>query len=168
MYFENGSNIYPIFYLRLYLFLGQTKMFTIDRWCNKLFYILFCRDCTGIVLPDTFLVDLQKDINQPWRCNVCDNALTAQGVQNILERIGHDLEAMQKGDPKSCQLFLDYYGKILHHNHYYLTDVRLALSQLIGQEVEDGLQMVTDDELELKLKSCKEIIDISKTLNPGQ
>lgn len=150
-------------------FLRLTKFFECD--CNRCkdttefgtnFSTLRCRqaDCKGYMLPSSFLVE-----EQPWMCNVCGYKLQASQVYNILERIGRDLNAMQKGDADSCKLFLDYYGKFLHPNHYYMTDVRLALGQLIGQT---GYGEVTDDELRIKLDSCKQIADLSKILNPGE
>lgn len=120
------------------------------------------------MLPDSFLVDPKKEFDQTWNCNVCDKKLTSSAVQNIIDRIGRDLNAMQKGDSKSCQMFLDYYKKLLHHNHYYLTDVRLALGQLIGQDTEDGLNSVPEDAVELKIKLCVQVTDLVKILNPGK
>ncbi|GLV35060.1 SET and MYND domain containing arthropod-specific member 1 [Carabus blaptoides fortunei] len=125
-------------------------------------------DCKGYVLPDSFLVDPKKDYDQTWKCNICDKKLTSNAIQNIMDRIGRDLNAMQKGDWKSCQIFLDYYQKLLHHNHYYLTDVRLALGQLIGQHTEDGLNSIPEDAVDLKMKLCAQVTELVKILNPAE
>lgn len=49
-----------------------------------------------------------------------------------------------------------------------MTDVSMALAQMIGQEVEQGLAMVTDDRLLLKTQLCKKIAELLETLAPGK
>lgn len=44
----------------------------------------------------------------------------------------------------------------------------MALAQMIGQEVEQGLAMVTDDRLLLKTQLCKKIAELLETLAPGK
>lgn len=48
-----------------------------------------------------------------------------------------------------------------------MMDVSLALAQMIGQEHEHGLAMVTDDRLLLKTQLCKKIPDLLEILAPG-
>lgn len=48
-----------------------------------------------------------------------------------------------------------------------MTDVSLALAQMIGQQDELGLSAVTDDRLLLKTQLCRKITDLLETLAPG-
>lgn len=47
-----------------------------------------------------------------------------------------------------------------------MTDVSLALAQMIGQE-EQGLAKVSDDRLLLKTQLCRKIADLLEILAPG-
>lgn len=51
--------------------------------------------------------------------------------------------------------------------HYYMTDVSLALAQMIGQDQELGLAAITEDRLLLKTQLCRKIADLLQTLAPG-
>lgn len=92
--------------------------------------------------------------------------MSEKRVNTTLERIGRDLGAMQKGHQESCKRFLEYYGKLLHKNHFYLTEVKFVLAQLIGQE--GGLGDVHDDDLDLKMKLCTDVNSILKRVAPGK
>lgn len=128
------------------------------------------RECKGFVLPSTFLIDprpCKESKETTWNCSVCDRSMSSTSINTILERIGRDLNAMQKGDPQSCKIFLEYYERLLHPNHGYLTDVRIALAHLIGQENENGLQNTPLEEVQFKLQLCTRLVDLLKILNPG-
>lgn len=86
----------------------------------------------------------------------------------VLERVGVALNGMQKGDPEACQRFLRQYTPQLHPNHYYLTDVRIALAQLLGQNCDVGLQGVSDDDLTEKISLCRQVLALVNTLVPGK
>lgn len=92
--------------------------------------------------------------------------MSEKRVNTTLERIGRDMGAMQKGHQESCKRFLEYYGKLLHRNHFYLTEVKFVLAQLIGQE--GGLEEVDDDDLDLKLRLCDEVNSTLKSVAPGE
>lgn len=83
-----------------------------------------------------------------------------------MERIGIDLSQMKKDDIESCRKFIKHYGKVLHDNHYYITDVKLALAQLIGQQ-NPGLPGVSDELLQEKITLCKHVSNLFKKLVPG-
>lgn len=120
------------------------------------------------MLPKTFLDNSYNDKGLDWYCDRCPISLSSYAVQDLLERIGKDLTEMSKGDLRECKNFIDTYEELLHKNHYYLTDVRVALAQQIGQEDEGGIAGVTDEELELKAKLCQSLVNLLKSLVPGQ
>lgn len=73
---------------------------------------------------------------------------------------------MPKGILNICRAFLRENDKYLSPNHYYFTDVKFALCQLIGQD--SGLQTVSDEDVEFKAKLCRQLIDMMKILIPGK
>jgi hypothetical protein len=75
---------------------------------------------------------------------------------------------MKKGDPDACWRFLEEYAPELHPNHYYLTDVRIALAQLHGQTDDTGLPGVSDRDLTEKISLCRQVLALINALVPGK
>ncbi|KAL4705998.1 hypothetical protein ACJJTC_005684 [Scirpophaga incertulas] len=65
-----------------------------------------------------------------------------------------------------CERFINHCSGYLHPSHYYMTDVSLALAQMLGQE--RGLAEVDDDRLLLKTQLCRKIADLLETLAPAE
>lgn len=120
------------------------------------------------MLPKTFLDNTMKDKGLDWYCNSCTISLSSYAVEDLLERIGKDLAEMPKGIARECQSFIQTYEELLHKNHYYITDVKVALAQQIGQDDDGGIANVSDDELDLKVKLCQNLISLLKSLVPGK
>ncbi|XP_015588876.1 protein msta [Cephus cinctus] len=122
-------------------------------------------DCKGYMLPPTFI---SNDNSLPnYLCNKCTNSVTWESIDGMMERIGIDLSEMKKDDVEACRTFIQHYSNVLHENHFYLTDVKLALAQIIGQE-DGGLPMVSDEILNEKIILCKKLNDLLKTLVPAE
>ena len=103
-----------------------------------------------------------------WRCNRCLVSESAPKVLSVLERLGVALSSMQKGDPQACRRFLEQYSTQLHPNHYYFTDVRIALGQLLGQNCDMGLPGVSDQDLAEKICLCRKVLVLVNTLVQGK
>ncbi|KAJ8936161.1 hypothetical protein NQ318_016485, partial [Aromia moschata] len=128
----------------------------------------YISDCNGYLLPKTFIENNNNEKGPDWDCNKCEKVVSAYTVQDLLERIGRDLSELPKGVSKDCKEFIETYERYLHRNHYYLTDVKLALSQIIGQEFDGGLPAASDDDLELKARLCQGLANLIKILTPGE
>lgn len=94
--------------------------------------------------------------------------MSSYAAQDHLERIGKDLAEMPKGIAKECKSFLETYEELLHKNHYYLTDVKIALAQQIGQEDDQGISDISAEDLNLKVKLCQDLTNLLKLLIPGE
>ncbi|CAH1119383.1 unnamed protein product [Phaedon cochleariae] len=156
--------------------LQESKLF----WCacarcvdptefQTYFSALRCQDssCEGNLLPKSFIDNTTNEKGPDWFCDRCPSVLSSYSVQDILERIGKDLADMPKGSVRECRSFVRTYSELLHKNHYYLTDVKIALSELIGQE-DDCIAEVCDEDVELKARVCRELIDLMERLIPGE
>ncbi|XP_066246826.1 SET domain-containing protein SmydA-8-like isoform X1 [Euwallacea similis] len=124
--------------------------------------------CTGYALPPSFLNQSPNGKLPNWTCTKCESPISSYHVQEILDRIGQELHEMPKGNSKAAKEFVQAYEKYLHNNHYYLTDVKFALSQLIGHENELGLPGLGDEALEFKARLCKSVSALVKVLAPGE
>lgn len=74
---------------------------------------------------------------------------------------------MEKENEVNCIKFIEHYSKWLPPNHFFITDVKIALSQIIGSGV-NGIQRVSNERLNLKAKTCKELIDLIEKLVPNE
>ncbi|GBP27660.1 SET domain-containing protein SmydA-8, isoform A [Eumeta japonica] len=137
------------------------------------------KNCKGYLLPETFLVPILHKTKSPdpnkknlddkfWKCNACDDSISDAIIQQLLQDIGKELSAMPKEDADACERFIQHCCGYLHPSHYYITDVAIALSQMIGQESELGLTSVSDDRLALKTQLCKKLADLFEILAPAE
>jgi hypothetical protein len=78
-----------------------------------------------------------------------------------------DLNAMEKENEQNCIKFIEHYSKWLSPNHFFITDVKVALSQIIGAGV-NGIQRVTNERLNLKTKVCRELISTIEKIAPNE
>ena len=103
----------------------------------------------------------------PTRCTSCANIVPNERVNKFLDHAGQDLAAMEKENESNCIKFIEHYSKWFSTNHLYITDVKIALAQIIGAGV-NGIQRVSDDRLMLKAKTCKELIDLIEKVAPNE
>ncbi|XP_066992454.2 SET domain-containing protein SmydA-8 [Anabrus simplex] len=129
-------------------------------------YVLPERPVGGEGTPDNDEEDLAM---MCWKCLSCGTGMPSQIVFQVLEKVGSELASMEKGDPEACEQFLNKFGgeRLLHPNHFYLTDVRLALAQLYGQ-AGGGLPTTSDKELERKIKLCLQLLALADVLVPAE
>jgi hypothetical protein len=157
--------------------LAETKFF----WCRcsrcadpteygTYFSAVHClnKPCEGYLLPEHPLLEEADPEKTTWRCSRCLVSESAPKVLSVLERVGVALSSMQKGDPQACRRFLEQYTTQLHPNHYYLTDVRIALGQLLGQNCDMGLPGVSDHDLAEKISLCRKVLVLVSTLVPAE
>ncbi|KAJ9593991.1 hypothetical protein L9F63_014586, partial [Diploptera punctata] len=157
--------------------LNETKFF----WCRcprcadptefeTFFSGVRCFDklCEGYLLPESPLLEENDFANSKWRCSRCSVSEPAHRILMVLERVGMALNSMEKGDPRACERFIAQYSSELHANHYYLTDVKLALAQLYGQDSQIGLPGVADHDLTQKIGLCRQMLTLINSLVPAE
>lgn len=145
---------------------GEKKNFFIyAKWIDKkkINFFFLGSDCRGYMLPKSFLAAEIGD----YHCDKCDNKTSSHEVDETMESIGKELASMKKNDVDTCRMFLKKYTSKLSNNHFYITDVRLALAQLIGQQP-GGLPALDGDVISEKILLCKKLNDLMKTIIPGK
>lgn len=108
-----------------------------------------------------------EEVQSKWYCSECLDEVPNYTIQDILNKVGEELSYMPKGSTSAGKFFIRNNIKYLHPNHFYLTDIKFALSQLIGQEFQGGLTNITDDDLDWKAQLCKSLLDLMRIITPG-
>ncbi|KAL3272715.1 hypothetical protein HHI36_014177 [Cryptolaemus montrouzieri] len=127
------------------------------------------RKCDGYSLPTTFLEKTDNTKNSDWKCNKCKKNISCFSIQDVLERLGSDLSEIVKDDPKSLKHFINSSSSYLHPNHYYLTEVRIALVQLIGQDSRaDVFTGVSDEDLNSKAANAGQLLNLLGVIAPAE
>lgn len=85
-----------------------------------------------------------------------------------MEHVGKDLQAMEKENEDNCIKFINHYSKKLSPNHFYIIDVKVALAQIIGGVEISGINKISDERLNLKTKTCRELIDVIEKVAPNE
>lgn len=144
---------------------------------NTEFSSLRCPSCSmegnGYLIPIDPL-----DHSSSWECNACKKNEPASYVSAVIRSIGEELVRLERGSPEACQSFVKKHSQNLHPNHYYLMDVKLALSQMIGNAGAGQQQAATNAAGELhemherdivqKQKLCMEILNVANKISPGR
>lgn len=125
--------------------------------------------CNGYMLPETFFTNNENinDLNSKWYCLECKSDLYTHTIESTLQKIGQQLSELPKGSVDACKQFLKLNEPYLHNNHHYVVDIKLALVQLLGQKFTNGIPDITDEDLLIKIKYCRDLIDLTNKLIPG-
>ncbi|KAJ9579508.1 hypothetical protein L9F63_004827 [Diploptera punctata] len=120
--------------------------------------------CGGTQLPASPLDD-----KTDWRCDRCPAVLSSAEVSDIVGRIGDEVDNIQAGGPTVKQLeeLLSKLLTILHPHHYHIYSVKHSLVQLYGHQQGYQTSQLSDSQLERKTDICKELLQITDTLDPG-
>lgn len=127
---------------------------------------LRCGHCpSGLLLPSPSALSPET-----WVCNSCSLALTLHQVEQFLKLTGEKLVSLRGSLPAS-EAFLKATAPKLSENHYYRSDVKLALAQMYGRtgdEQQADLQGLDKDLLLRKESLCREILALADVFCPGK
>lgn len=106
------------------------------------------------------------DVVPDYVCDKCGFKMSSARADDVLEEIGKDLASLERGDLKACRAFIKRHDKAIHDNHFYMTDVKVVLAQMIGQ-TEKGLTDLDDETLSEKILLGKKLTDLLEIIVPG-
>lgn len=131
------------------------------------FSSLKCGHCSnGFVLPSPSPLSPEA-----WICNSCSTVTIMDQVDDFLKQTGEKLVCLKDSSLASSEAFLKATASKLSENHYYRTDVKMALAQLYGRAGGPNRQELKDlpkELLERKETLCREVIALSNIFCPGQ
>lgn len=99
-----------------------------------------------------------------WKCQSCQLLTPIEEIFKIITNVSTALANLDKSDIKSCNSFLKEFERCLHRQHYFLTDVKLAITQILDTDV----SKLSDDHLNLKLRYCKTLSNLLAELAPAE
>lgn len=120
--------------------------------------------CGGTQLPNDPLDD-----NTEWSCSKCNVTLTNAEVCFLVNGIGEELDNVQLANPTVRELdpLLNKMLTFLHPNHYHVYALKHSLIQLYGYQQGYTASQITDDCLVKKATMCRELLSITKKIDPG-
>lgn len=124
--------------------------------------------CEGLVLPSPS--PLTPEV---WMCNSCPATLSVGHVEQFLKQLGEKLVMLKENSLNSSETFLKATSSKLSENHYYRSDVKLALAQMYGhvggqQQRQPDLKDLSKDLLERKENLCREVLALADLFSPGE
>ncbi|CAH0401005.1 unnamed protein product [Chilo suppressalis] len=116
--------------------------------------------CDGIHLPEDPLDDETE-----WACNKCRIKIDNSQVNMLISQMGEEVDNVQMmgGSPIMLENLLCRLSTYLHPNHYHLYSIKHSLVQLYGRQP----GYTTQEILDKKIKMCRDLINITKKLDPG-
>ncbi|XP_068915824.1 SET domain-containing protein SmydA-8-like [Tenebrio molitor] len=120
--------------------------------------------CDGFQLPAD-----PTDDKTEWLCNKCDIRLNNNDVSYLINQIGEEVDQVQLANPTVRELdnLLTKMLTFLHPNHYHVYSVKHSLVQLYGYQQGYTPSQISDDTVLRKAAMCRELLDITKKIDPG-
>ncbi|XP_013148059.1 PREDICTED: uncharacterized protein LOC106110706 [Papilio polytes] len=118
------------------------------------------KSCDGIHLPEDPLDD-----DTEWACSECPVKVNNSQINMLISQMGEEVDGvlMMGGSVSMLENLLCRLSTFLHPNHYHLYSIKHSLVQLYGRQP----SYMSEEILDKKIKMCKDLIDITTTLDPG-
>lgn len=131
---------------------------------------LRCNHCPpdkGQVLPSPI-----PTAPEVWVCSSCGATLDPQQVDGYLKQLGEKLVLLKESPLSASEAFLKATASRLSENHYYRSDVKLAMAQMYGRtaagaQQEAKLQDLSKDLLARKEELCRDVLAQANLFCPG-
>lgn len=116
--------------------------------------------CDGIHLPEDPL-----DEETDWACNKCPVKVNNSQVNMLISQMQDEVDNVQMmgGSVTMLENLLCRLSTFLHTNHYHLYSIKHSLVQLYGRQP----SYMSEETLDKKINMCRDLMQITKTLDPG-
>lgn len=127
---------------------------------------LKCNHCSsGHVLPSPNPLSPEA-----WVCSSCSASIIMDQVDIFLKETGEKLVRLKYNSLSASEAFLKATSPKFGENHYYRTDVKMALAQLYGRPGGPDKQELKDlpkDLVDRKEELCREVLKLADIFCPG-
>lgn len=116
--------------------------------------------CDGIHLPEDPLDD-----ETDWACSKCKVKVSSSQINMIISQMQEQVDSVQMmgGSIPMLENLLCKLSMFLHPNHYHLYSIKHSLVQLYGRQP----NYISLEILDKKIKMCKDLLTLTKMLDPG-
>lgn len=119
------------------------------------------KPCNGIHLPLDPLDD-----ETDWACSECPVRVNSSQINMLISQMGEEVDGVLINMARSVPMLENLLCRLstfLHPNHYHLYSLKHSLVQLYGRQP----SYMSEEMLDKKIKMCKDLIEITTTLDPG-
>lgn len=116
--------------------------------------------CDGVHLPEDPLDDETE-----WVCSKCKVKVSNSQVNMVISQMQEQVDNVQMmgGSIPILENLLCRLSTFLHPNHYHLYSIKHSLVQLYGRQP----NYISLEILDKKIKMCKDLLAVTKILDPG-
>ncbi|KAJ2940451.1 hypothetical protein O0L34_g134 [Tuta absoluta] len=116
--------------------------------------------CDGIHLPEDPLDD-----ESDWACSKCRVKISSSQVNMLVSQMQEQVDNVQMmgGSVPVLENLMCRLSTFLHPNHYHLYSLKHSLVQLYGRQP----NYMSPEILDKKIKMCKDLLAITKIIDPG-
>ncbi|XP_054269407.1 SET domain-containing protein SmydA-8-like [Macrosteles quadrilineatus] len=122
-------------------------------------------DCSGTMLPASLCSLVEAT---PWTCDSCGHVVYDSQVEATLQQAGQELATLQSKNLTESTKFLEKWRSKFHQNHFYLTEVRLAIAERMGQESPQGIRGLSPECLQYKVNLTRDLLELLSLIAPGE
>jgi len=119
-------------------------------------------NCSGAVVPTAPL-----SIRKEWTCMVCNAAVEAKDVVNLIKTFQMDFAECDKGNVKDVRNLLKKYSSKMHKNHGMLCELKQILISGYGRMPGFEAQDLKEADHRQKMIWCHEVLEVLEKVEPG-
>ncbi|XP_076642328.1 SET domain-containing protein SmydA-8 [Halictus rubicundus] len=120
-------------------------------------------ECTGNLLPQEPL-----NMESPWICDKCSIVMSNKQIISIRSSLSTIMKnVLYKAPREICNFMQKELKLVLPNTNYLVMDIKFRIISYYGRA--EGVQWadLTDAELDVKAKCCKDLLSILNTMNCG-
>lgn len=149
---------------------------------RKKFYTCDCERCKDPTELGTFLSALKcvggcvgyllpvnpSEVETVWKCNLCQSEKDSVSAFSLPAVFHLEIDSIQDKNLSVNELetLLEKILKLFHSNHYHVYAVKIILIHEIGSQEGYLHEQLTDEQLQRKMKFCRELIYINNKIDP--
>ena len=108
-----------------------------------------------------------EDVEQVWQCQNCGKLGNGKDLQVQLSDLNDEVGAIGRNDLEKNLACLSKCRKIVHCNHYLMTELRLRIIPIICRKANTSHSDFPDETLLQKRQLCKENLAVHNIITPG-
>lgn len=102
-----------------------------------------------------------------WKCGKCTNIQKANQIRAGNLAVGKELKEVNRSSVESLLAVLSKYESMLGPTNHHIVDVKYSIASLLGNRPAYQLDILSMEQLQLKEKYCRELLQLADKVEPG-